>query len=637
MTIEQTERVFLFGSHEPTPPAHRLTAGDMSALIQAGALRALTVGGIEVIRQIDFPVRDENWASLSVTTLSQSCSEDANGFQSAHHFSVADGALECNVTYAATHDGLLTATGTATAKRDFVTNRTGFSVLHPLCDFAGRPATVHHSDGSISQTHMPDIISPSQPIKDIKGLQFDLDGMTLDIRFEGEVFEMEDQRNWSDASYKTYCRPLVEPFAYTIRAGETLRQKIEISVSGAAPPAPPAPARDLVFDFPDQSALPELSLAVEDGWIANEQAVPILRQSGLRHLLVRVTPDTAATLIPRVTAQAEALQASVDIEIVLQDDVPAAAQVARIAQACHSAQLSPKHVIALPRAFLTSYQPSSQWPEGLQPEDGFAAVQAAFPDARIGAGMLTNFTELNRRPPRGLLPDFITHGNSATVHAADDSSVMQTLETLPHIFRSAQAIAGGCAYRLGLTAIGMRTNPYGAKTSPNPDQRRLTMSVWDPRARAMVGAAWAVGALAATQGHQVDAICFAAPTGPFGIISTPADVTRPWYDDHPDAQVYPIFHVLRALSAGRQRLALDGVPHGLAGVAIKTATQTRLVLANLTDSERTVSLPQGQFASLDAQSFADAALNAEWLDTAWRPTPPQPHQLAPYAILFADV
>lgn len=25
--------------------------------------------------------------------------------------------------------------------------------------------------------------------------------------FEGDVFEMEDQRNWTDASYKTYCTP----------------------------------------------------------------------------------------------------------------------------------------------------------------------------------------------------------------------------------------------------------------------------------------------------------------------------------------------------------------------------------------------------------------------------------------------
>ena len=80
---------------------------------------------------------------------------------------------------------------------------------------------------------MPDLISPAQPIKDIAGLAFEIEGVKLDIAFFGEVFEMEDQRNWSDASFKTYCRPLVEPFAYMIPAGSTVRQEIRIKAEGA--------------------------------------------------------------------------------------------------------------------------------------------------------------------------------------------------------------------------------------------------------------------------------------------------------------------------------------------------------------------------------------------------------------------
>ena len=33
-------------------------------------------------------------------------------------------------------------------------------------------------------------------------------GGEIVIRFEGDLFEMEDQRNWTDASYKTYSTPL---------------------------------------------------------------------------------------------------------------------------------------------------------------------------------------------------------------------------------------------------------------------------------------------------------------------------------------------------------------------------------------------------------------------------------------------
>ena len=37
---------------------------------------------------------------------------------------------------------------------------------------------------------------------------------------EGDTFEMEDQRNWSDASYKTYVRPLALPWPYVLPAGK---------------------------------------------------------------------------------------------------------------------------------------------------------------------------------------------------------------------------------------------------------------------------------------------------------------------------------------------------------------------------------------------------------------------------------
>jgi len=33
---------------------------------------------------------------------------------------------------------------------------------------------------------------------------------------------MEDQRNWTDASYKTYVRPLALPWPYTLATGATL-------------------------------------------------------------------------------------------------------------------------------------------------------------------------------------------------------------------------------------------------------------------------------------------------------------------------------------------------------------------------------------------------------------------------------
>ncbi|EEN79928.1 hypothetical protein HMPREF0539_1938, partial [Lacticaseibacillus rhamnosus LMS2-1] len=75
---------------------------------------------------------------------------------------------------------------------------------------------------------------PSQPLFDIAALRQSANGVTADIVFSGEVFEMEDQRNWSDASFKTYCRPLSWPSPFWLRAGERVEQAISIALSGAA-------------------------------------------------------------------------------------------------------------------------------------------------------------------------------------------------------------------------------------------------------------------------------------------------------------------------------------------------------------------------------------------------------------------
>ena len=57
-----------------------------------------------------------------------------------------------------------------------------------------------------------------------------------------------------------------------------------------------------------------------------------------------------------------------------------------------------------------------------------AAARKAFPGVTLGGGMLSYFTELNRKPaPRGVF-DFITHTACPIVHAADDLSVMETLD-----------------------------------------------------------------------------------------------------------------------------------------------------------------------------------------------------------------
>ena len=74
--------------------------------------------------------------------------------------------------------------------------------------------------GKTFDTRFPDLIDPVQPMMNLRAIRHQFaPGAYVDCRMEGDTFEMEDQRNWTDASYKTYVRPLALPWPYTLAKG----------------------------------------------------------------------------------------------------------------------------------------------------------------------------------------------------------------------------------------------------------------------------------------------------------------------------------------------------------------------------------------------------------------------------------
>jgi hypothetical protein len=387
-------------------------------------------------------------------------------------------------------------------------NRAGFTLLHPVRGVGGSDLTIRHPGGGETRTTFPALISPAQPAHGIAGMVHTVGGVEVEIAMEGEVFEMEDQRNWSDASFKTYCRPLSLPFPYGIAPGETVRQRIVLTArpgslaSGPGAETPPVVAR-----------MPQVMLAHEAGL----SDLAALNGFPLVPVLLRLTPDT-----PEADLRAVAARAGTALEIVFDDLSALRALIGR----AKAAGLDPVRVAALPRAYLKSYQPDGPWPDGPTPAEALAPLRAGFPGAMVGGGSLTNFTELNRCRPDPTSVDFVTFGNTAIVHAADDLSVWQTLEALPDIFASAATIAQGKPLHLGLIAIGMRSNPYGAGVAPNPDGLRLPMAMDDPRQGTGFAAAYAVAVLARAAAAGVASLSPAMPGGPLGARGPLAEVIR---------------------------------------------------------------------------------------------------------------
>ena len=123
-------------------------------------------------------------------------------------------------------------------------------------------------------------------------------------------------------------------------------------------------------------------------------------------------------------------------------------------------------------------------PRADEPGALVAALRSAGFSCPIGAGTPSNFTEFNRNPPERDC-DFVFFGIAANVHAADDLSVMETLETYPALIESAGALLPGKPIWLGPLTIGSRHNPYGAAVAPNPDGGRIACAREDPRQGAL--------------------------------------------------------------------------------------------------------------------------------------------------------
>jgi hypothetical protein len=88
------------------------------------------------------------------------------------------------------------------------------------------------------------------------------------------------------------------------------------------------------------------------------------------------------------------------------------------------------------------------------------------------------------------------------------------------------------------------------------------------------------------------------------------------YDDRQTAAVYPLFHVIRALSqiAGAPRLSIVGPSRFVVGVAGETDQGSRLLLANFSDAPCTVVLPPNtRVRCLDEDTFDAATEDPNWL------------------------
>ena len=597
----------IFGTDEPPAPRRRLQAGDLAAVLEEGNLRYITFRGAEVLRAINYLARDTAWRTYAASITDLAVTESQAAFRVAYKARCEgpEGCFDYAMTITGTADGTLAMAASGIAVTDFPTNRTGFVLLHPA-EVAGAALLIETDDGACLSRRFPLRIDPDAPATGIRALTHEpKPGLSVRVSMTGDAFEMEDQRNWADASFKTFVRPLAKPRPYVLAKGTRDEQSVTLHVAVSSPrdARRSAPARRPRLIGPAIGTMPQMALfADRPAALAGDPgAVP----AGLaQYLVLRWSPEQPAAELASGLAVAAAIGVAPVIEAIL----PARNAVAEIAQLRAAIGSDVGHLLIAPeREFKSS--PRGSLPSGeIATDDLVAELRATGFAGRIVAGTPSFFTEFNRNPP-GPAADAVYFGGCAVVHAADDVSVMETVSVYPAILASAATLGGNRPSWLGPCTIGARHPPYGPSVTANPARGRVAMAGDDPRHGALFGAAYAVGIAAACAGSEVACLLLAAPFGPFGVIG-------------PQGTPRPLMAVHAALAGAAGCVRRKASLPGLAVVAWEAGEGVHLLAANTGETTVQPDLP------------ATAQVRLLSPDAAWIAMKPQGLQLPPYRTAF---
>ena len=599
-----TEPVF-----QPVDPGTslELRAGPVTATLEGGVLRWIRTQSVEVVRGIYGAVRDPSWGTVEPRF---SVYEVASGDDT---FLVRF-AAECIRERDAVDvvwTGTVTATGDGTTRfefdglvrKPFLAARIGLCVLHPP-RLAGAPIVADTLFGT-HRGRFPDLVTGYLPFSNVTRISHDLGRIhETRIDFAGDVFQMEDQRAFTDASFKTFSRPLELPMPYRVDAGTRIRQVVMVTLPrvrpGARRPDPEAGDGIDLVRLGDGSGrvFPSIGTALAPREAHTPGPVAdAVRGLGLAHLRATVTvadPD-AAKQASEAIAAADAASAAMELVLVAgPGDQGLRETLDRVAVG--RARLA--RVIAVDPTQHTT-------PPALA-----LRVREAMRDAAIRAplfgGSRAHLYQLLADGVPADLVDGVAYPVCPQVHAFDETTIMENVEALPSTVWTAAALVGGKPVAVGPVSLRPRLDPYQVGLAPEPPAGALPAR-YDRRQPTLFTAAWTLRAAGALALGGATSITLHETAGWAGLV---ASTHRP-QPPMPAAPgtLLPAGHVVAALTGlGGGELLEATSTQGIAVLAVRQASgDVRVLLANPAPVARRVVIASGRAGTVGPASVLTLA------------------------------
>jgi hypothetical protein len=211
-------------------------------IVSDGGIGPVCWAGREILQRIFVSVRDRNWQEIAPTQWQTHFDEarDRVTIEARHTSDLVDFRWKGILQLDSDQHGL-SFEFSGEALRDMQICRLGLIVLHPVAAMVGATLNLR-GPSAPQQLQIASSIHPqaivggmpqaiTEPFAELEVSRPDLG--VLRLAFAGDLFELEDQRNWGDASFKSYCTPLRLGFPRQLDKGTRIAHRMQATFSPA--------------------------------------------------------------------------------------------------------------------------------------------------------------------------------------------------------------------------------------------------------------------------------------------------------------------------------------------------------------------------------------------------------------------
>ena len=275
-------------------------------------------------------------------------------------------------------------------------------------------------------------------------------GGTVTFEFIGDLWEMEDQRNWSDQSFKSVSTPASLGYYHEARPGHRFHQKLVIDATGFA--AWSHPAADAVLVGPaSATVVPAIGISCSR---PNEalSAAALELFALMRPAHVRCDVDLSAEAEQAIAVAADRgaqVRAKLELAVFVAESQARSDELARLSR-----------IVAEIRPIVARILLFSKDREVTSTETAAKGVEelSLFPEIPVVIGSDANFNELNRNRPEQTPASGLVWSMNPQVHASDELSLVENLEGQGETVRTARSFAPGLSLHVSPLTLRPRYN-----------------------------------------------------------------------------------------------------------------------------------------------------------------------------------